>query len=522
MAVSCAQLARESGQKVVAEASLRYSPAADFTLLGHNAPHENRKGGSRGIIEFIGMTDDAERSTYTVEIYKARNHHNIGIDRRGDFDGFGDQISNPQQLFSIYVPGLSGVPSRETVSGYASVFQRAAGGEANLVLRNIIRLISEQGLLSELETAVEPILGPTRFRVNFDERHDIYLDVSVQIGGDSEMYVPIDLCGTGVIQVTQIFAYVILFRPKILLVDEPDSHLHPTRQSLLSKAFLAIAEEFGCTVMISTHSRHLLSSAPEDASIIWLRDGSVADGGEGAELTKILMDIGALDQIDSRGASVILCTEDEKTGPLESCIASLGWSNMIRVISYNGVNNAGNSEAFQSMASLMDPSPTVVVHRDRDFLTDEEVERWAEPFTRHGIRVLCPRLCDIEAHYADPVAISDRTGQDLSVVEEARNKLVADNNAELRAKYRSKRRAANQTFWQDGGGPATASLLPDDAIIQDHQVYGKDLLKWMEKYAKKNWNFQGSLISGSNYLLCQELSESLSDLVQAPDGDSDV
>lgn len=72
-AVSCAQTSVELDQKVVAKASLRYSPIADFSLLGHGAPYENRQGRSRGIVEFEGTAaESGDKATYRIEMYKAR------------------------------------------------------------------------------------------------------------------------------------------------------------------------------------------------------------------------------------------------------------------------------------------------------------------------------------------------------------------------------------------------------------------------------------------------------------------
>lgn len=41
------------------------------------------------------------------------------------------------------------------------------------------------------------------------------------------------MAGTGFLQVAQIFAYLLHFKPKLLLIDEPDSHLHPGTQERL-------------------------------------------------------------------------------------------------------------------------------------------------------------------------------------------------------------------------------------------------------------------------------------------------
>ena len=158
-AVSCAQVSQEFKQKVIAEASLRYSPIADFALLGHNSRYTNSKAGSRGNVEFEGSpSNSTEPVKYSIEMYKGKNHNNVGVERSGHFNGFGQIICDPKKLFSVYVPGLSGVPHREEMSGYAAVFRKAASGDANLVFRNIIRLLDERNKLGELERLVSEVL----------------------------------------------------------------------------------------------------------------------------------------------------------------------------------------------------------------------------------------------------------------------------------------------------------------------------------------------------------------------------
>jgi ABC-type molybdate transport system ATPase subunit len=210
------------------------------------------------------------------------------------------------------------------------------------------------GKLAELENQLLEIIGPCKFSVKFDPDRDLHVDVKISFNDPfpESTFVPIDLSGTGIIQVTQILAYVILFGPKLLLVDEPDSHLHPSRQALLSVAFGKIAKEYGCKVIISTHSRHLVSSASLDTKIVWLRNGQVEAQADNA-LVAILMDLGALDQIDSAGADILVCTEDKGKKQLQNCIKALGLTEDTRVISYNGVTNAASAAVIQTMSELL-------------------------------------------------------------------------------------------------------------------------------------------------------------------------
>lgn len=512
-AVSCAQVSVELGQQVVAEASLRYSPVADFSLLGHGLPYENRSNGQRGVVDFEGYpTDSDTRAEYRIEMYKARNHNNVGIDRSGTVLGFGQVLTDPKKLFSVYVPGLAGVPHREEMAGYAAVFRKAASGDANLVFRNIVRLLAERDLLSELQDLLESVLKtPVSFQVEYDSERDLYVDVRIATGDRIAMreYLPVDLWGTGILQITQIFAYVLLFKPALLLVDEPDSHLHPSRQRALGATLEKISVEFSCKVIVSTHSRHLITGASENVRVVWMKDGQV-ESDDQRELTGILMDIGALDQLDLQ-SQVILCTEDQDPAVLKRAVSAAGFAEEhVKVVSFNGLNNAFAAEAFREMSELMPVGPRVVVHRDRDFLTDTELGKWSEVFLDRGIDVFCPQLCDTEAYLVASEHIAKVAGISLEEAMQVREDVISECLPELRKKHRDKRRTINRTYL-DGGAPLTEELWPADADPTEENLYGKHLFVQVQKKLRdrRKLDRSRSLSDLPSSRLAEELREKL-------------
>ncbi|MFK7422988.1 MULTISPECIES: ATP-dependent nuclease [Micrococcus] len=486
-AVSCAQASVELGQQVIAEASLRYSPVAEFSLLGHGAQYSNRGDGLRGSVLFEGVPADSDlASEFRIEMYKARNHNNVGVDRSGTSPGFGQVISDPKKLFSVYVPGLAGVPHREEMSGYAAVFRKAASGDANLVFRNIIRLLSERNELRDLETLLESVLKtPVSFLVRYDPDRDLYVDVRLATGESTTAkdHLPVDLWGTGILQITQIFAYVLLFKPALLLVDEPDSHLHPSRQKALGVALEKIATVKKCKVIVSTHSRHLITGASDAVKVVWMKDGDV-ETDDRRDLTALLMDLGALDQLDLR-SQVIICTEDEDPWALRLALRESGFHDeKVKIASFNGLGNKYTAEAFREMSDMMVSSPRVIVHRDRDFLTDDELEEWSRVFIERGIEVFCPKMCDTEAYHATVEHIAKVTNLDVETATQVRSDVVAEWLPQLRAKHREKRRAINRVHL-DGGTPRTDELWPESAGPTDDVLYGKLLLTQVEKRLKE-------------------------------------
>jgi predicted ATP-dependent endonuclease of OLD family len=73
-------------------------------------------------------------------------------------------------------------------------------------------------------------------------------------------FLPIDAAGTSILQASQILAYIALFKPQVLILDEPDSHLHPDNQRALCDLICRLASSRGFQAIISTHSRHVLDA----------------------------------------------------------------------------------------------------------------------------------------------------------------------------------------------------------------------------------------------------------------------
>lgn len=489
-AVTAAQVGRKRQQRVIPTSSLRYSPAADFESIGHGRLLENKAGGHRAIVEFTSQTDNPnEDSKYRVALYRGRNYDSIGVDREPKQGRLADRIQDPKKLFSIYTPGLSGIPLREEYMSYASVFQRAAGGEANLVFRNILRLIHEHDKLDELENAISTLIGEKiSIYIDADEEEAFYITVEARIG-DEDHYVPVELWGTGLLQITQLYSYVILFQPSVFLADEPDAHLHPSRQQLLSTAFDDIAENYGCQIIAATHSQHLISSRPENTKLIWMREGTSVLH-EDPDLTELLLHLGRLDSINPYEDQTIILTEDENTNYLETAIRSLDdqGKNIIIIPSY-GVGNLVVGRMFARLKESSRSKIRIIIHRDRDFLTDPEIEAWKKQKYKEDVdkfEYFITRYSDIEGYYCS----LDHLIQALGDSEQLRSNysnFLAGFKTKAREQFAKKREAANSSgFYPSGGSPRNDELWPEETRVSLNYVVGKHFLAYLrDKFSNR-------------------------------------
>jgi predicted ATP-dependent endonuclease of OLD family len=131
--------------------------------------------------------------------------------------------------------------------------------------------------------------------VEFEDQTDEYLRASFSRGDGPTL--PLDAAGTSLLQAAQLLSYVALFEPRILVLDEPDSHLHPNNQRKFCKLITHLSKTRNFHILMSAHSRHMLDAMRKSSSVSWINAGKIVEGAE-RETTALLLDLGALDSPD--------------------------------------------------------------------------------------------------------------------------------------------------------------------------------------------------------------------------------
>lgn len=316
--------------------------------------------------------------------------------------------------FSVFSPGLAGVSRNENFISDGVLFRALARGDANLVLRNILwRLWGTEGWQAFLND-LRLIFPNIDIDIQYEERIDEYIRVFVR---NHDCEVPIDLAGTGVLQAAQILSYLHNFAPKLIVLDEPDSHLHPDNQRKVAKLLRLIANERGVQVILTTHSRHILE-AMADASVLWAQNGKIAASSKDDEVS-VLLDIGALSASEriSAEAKIVVLTEDEKIIFLRTLLTANGFDlQQTTILSYYGVSNFASLRALRELIQKTNSSAKILAHRDRDFLTDDEVADWETKVREMKIEPFVTEGTDIEAYFLGP-AYLEKTNEGASKAE---------------------------------------------------------------------------------------------------------
>lgn len=377
-----------------------------------------------------------------VNIKKGKNK-NISIEIIGQ--ELGEKIQSIQQPFSMLVTGLAGIANEEKYQTPWIVKKSAARGDSNSVFRNILLLLKkDNNSWIRFKAEIQQIFPNYEIEVDFDKNKDEFINCVVKksngivkVKKSNEINYPIDTCGTGVLQVIQIISYIYLFKPKILLLDEPDSHLHPNNQRLLAKRLISLSQEMDTKIVISTHSIYLVEGLIDESKLYWLSDGKIKTNID-KYLVESLMDIGALG-IEKKLISPkwILLTEDSDTSMLECLVKANGANlNEVEIKSYKGCTKIETAQVLLSYLQKEYPQTKFIIHRDRDFLDDDNIQKWKDKFSDfQDISFLIPEFNDIESYFFNPEHIAHAFKMDETDIENMKNEIFEDKKGNLIRKY---------------------------------------------------------------------------------------
>lgn len=458
---------------------LVYTPLRDVQALARGG----RLVQARESAIVIGFSDSALGSA-TVTVTRGKNK-NIGVRIEGRC--LGERIQDLQAPFSVVAPGLAGIPSFEEFKSAGLVTRAAARGDANSVFRNILlRLHDDAAAWAVFKERLAEIFPGLDVVVTFNPDTDEHIAIDALLPGGAAL--PIDSCGTGVLQAIQVLAYVGVYRPQLLVLDEPDSHLHPDNQRRLVNLLHELAEGEGTQVLLSTHSRHIVDEMGRHNSVVhWLGKGAVVN--EDTVAASGLMDLGALDawdRLQGGAISTVIVTEDSDDKRLRVLAQSSGHSpGSYEIWSYRSSSRVDSAILLGSFIRQHAPATRVIVHRDRDYLSDDEVADYESSISKAGLFPFVTQGTDVESHFLDIDYLVRKYPEiKRDVLESLRGESRASVRDEsVKVMINSRNEAANRARNRGEEVPSAAEVMlqaqQEHDATPDRFTHGK---KWLKKF----------------------------------------
>lgn len=481
-------------------------------LIGARTRADRRK------ISF-SFTRDADFTSVSISRSK-----NGGFDTRIEGRNLGVILGSIDRPFCVYVPGLAGVPIEERFAPPITIKKSAIRGDSNNFLRNILLSISQKPeSLASFIKSVNLLYPGISIHATYDEHRTEFIQVHVAING---YQMPLDSVGTGLLQVIQAFAYIEYFNPQILLLDEPDAHIHPTKQKILATELLRKANESAdLRIVFSTHSRYILDALEGKARVFHFEHGKAIPDVRGS---KILLDIGAADAdylFAKKNLKYVIATEDkvdgveEKKAYLKTFLLSNGLNEDEFVLhSYEGCTKVDSALILQGFIRKQIPTARVIIHYDRDqrLDNDEDIVALKNDCEQRDILAFITEFSELENYFCQPahlMAVFDLTiAQATSIYEDCLRELEIETRRKLfNFIMRSRPRLS-----KNSGGMLDHGVIQSnvDLIYSMHAAIltpGKELLGKLKARMQKDFRKAPNLIHTGSPALNSSLFGALID-----------
>jgi predicted ATPase len=220
-------------------------------------------GKASTIPAYIELTDQ-QNNVYRLQV----------ISRFGTFNfkcvSNSDDLKNQPILHlsqPLLISGFVGLKASEERAFPKAIQNRVQTGRMSEIIRNVVLDIEKQSdgkIYKQLSSLLNRYFNFDIDEVKFDEVKDLYITASFsEIRDNKRISLDLNSSGSGLLQVLQILAPIYRFASKdtVVLLDEPDAHLHTNLQYTLAQALRDVQNELGIQIIISTHSIPMIEAA---------------------------------------------------------------------------------------------------------------------------------------------------------------------------------------------------------------------------------------------------------------------
>lgn len=198
------------------------------------------------------------------------------------------------EVQSVFVPAMTGLSKEEPLYAnpetVADLLGQAKPGD---VLRNLLHQANQsETAWTELCHSIEGLFG---FQLIPPDAAGAYIVAEYRVGRDGPEF-DISSGGSGFQQVLMLLTFLNIRPAAVLLLDEPDAHLHVILQDSIYGELRAVAERQRSQLVIATHSEVIIDSV--DPRELWVVLESARPLAENAEKSSLIKSLRVLSNID--------------------------------------------------------------------------------------------------------------------------------------------------------------------------------------------------------------------------------
>jgi len=211
---------------------------------------------------------------------------------------------------AVFIPAMSGLLTEEPLYAKREFIDlRLAQGRPGEILRNVLVEANQtESVWSALTHSIRELFGYELVRPDPRGAY-ILADYEVVRGGPQ---FDIASAGSGFQQVLMLLAHLHTRPGSVLLLDEPDAHLHVILQGAIYGELRAVAAQKGSQLIVATHSEVVIDTVdPDELCVVLGRPRMLADTVEKKRLIRSLGRLTNTDVMLAESAAGILYCEDK-------------------------------------------------------------------------------------------------------------------------------------------------------------------------------------------------------------------
>jgi energy-coupling factor transporter ATP-binding protein EcfA2 len=171
----------------------------------------------------------------------------------------GQQINEAMAHRVAFIPGLVGILPQEPYVTPARRSAMSIEARYSEMYRSSLLHLSEtdSNALKSINEVLKQHLNVEVTSIEFDPEKDVYVDIEY-----TQDNIALDLAnaGSGMLQIVQLLVYIYLHKPTLLLIDEPDAHLHPELQEKLGPILKTVTDNMKAQLFVATHSPDVIDA----------------------------------------------------------------------------------------------------------------------------------------------------------------------------------------------------------------------------------------------------------------------
>lgn len=212
----------------------------------------------------------------------------------------------------VFVPPMTGIGIDEPVFQEPKIEQLLGLGRPGDVLRNLLAAASNDEVAWEaLQKATGKLFGYALLPPDTSGPHIRAEYEDARSGNAAGAYLDIASAGSGFQQVLMLLAFIQTRPGAVLLLDEPDAHLHMILQDAIYHELKMAAARHGSQLVIATHSEVVINAVdPRELYVMLDEPRAVADNDERGRLISSLRALSNTDIMQAKSVRGVLYVED--------------------------------------------------------------------------------------------------------------------------------------------------------------------------------------------------------------------